>query len=81
MYSQISSTSGVSTNPHCKRIRSLPVDINMSPRPMSWSAPPASRMVRESIFDVTRNAIRAGKFALIVPVMMLTDGRWVAMIK
>ena len=38
-------------------------------------------MVRESIFDVTLNATRAGKLALIVPVMMLTDGRWVAMIR
>ena len=38
-------------------------------------------MVRESILEVTRKAIRAGKFALIVPVMILTEGRWVAMIK
>ena len=62
-------------------MRSLPVLRSMSPRPMSWSAPPASRMVRESILDVTRKAMRAGKFALMVPVMMLTDGRWVAIMR
>lgn len=36
-------------------------------------------MVRESIIDATRNATRAGKFALMVPVMMFVVGRWVAM--
>ena len=47
----------------------------ISPRPMSWLAPLMSRMVRESICDVTRNAIRAGKLALMVPVIMLVVGR------
>ena len=75
---QMSSTSGVSTKPHCKRFISEPVEMSMSPRPMSWSAPEASKMVRESIFDNTLKAIRAGKFALIIPVMTFTDGRCVA---
>ena len=47
---------------------------------MSWLAPEPSRMVRESICDITLNAIRPGKFALIVPVMILVVGRWVAII-
>ena len=38
-------------------------------------------MVRESIFDVTWNAMRDGKFALMRPVMTSTDGRWVARIR
>ena len=38
-------------------------------------------MVRESILEVTLNATRAGKLALMVPVMMFTDGRWVAMMR
>ena len=41
----------------------------------------ASRMVRESILDETRKEIRAGKFALIRPVITSTDGRWVARIR
>ena len=52
----------------------------MSPRPRSLSAPLASRMVRLSFFCATWNAMRAGKFALIVPVMTSTEGRWVARI-
>jgi hypothetical protein len=43
----------------------------MSPLPISWLAPVASRIVLESICEVTRKAILAGKFALMVPVMML----------
>ena len=39
----------------------------MSPRPSSCSAPLPSRIVRESIFDDTRNEIRAGRLALIEP--------------
>ena len=35
-------------------------------------------IVRESTIDVTRKAIRAGKLALITPVMMLVVGRCVA---
>ena len=50
----------------------------MSPCPSSVSAPCWSRMVRESTFDDTWNAIRVGMFALIRPVMTSTDGRWVA---
>ncbi len=53
----------------------------MSPLPRSASAPFWSRMVRESIFDDTRKAIRLGKLALIRPVITLTDGRWVARIR
>ena len=34
--------------------------------------------MRESIFENTRNAMRAGKFALMRPVMTSTLGRWVA---
>src|SRR5579872_5662171 len=48
--------------------------------PSSCSAPISPRMVRLSIFDVTWKEMRVGKFALIVPVMTSTDGRWVARI-
>ena len=47
---------------------------------MSWLAPVLSRMVLESMAEVTLKAIRPGKFALMLPVMMLVVGRWVAMI-
>ncbi|MNC86538.1 hypothetical protein D3C83_22100 [compost metagenome] len=50
----------------------------MSPLPSSCSAPLASRMVRESVFDETRKEIRDGRLALINPVMTSTDGRCVA---
>ena len=50
----------------------------MSPFPSSASEPFWSRIVRLSTLDATRNAIRQAKFALIRPVMTLTDGRWVA---
>ncbi len=53
----------------------------MSPRPSSDSAPLASRMVRESTFVATRKEMRAGKLALISPVMTSTDGRCVARIR
>ncbi len=36
-------------------------------------------MVRLSILVVTWKETRVGKFALMVPVMTSTDGRWVAM--
>ena len=45
---------------------------------MRSSAPGASRIVRESIWEAIANAIRLGKLALIRPVTTLTDGRWVA---
>ena len=50
----------------------------MSPWPSRASAPPWSRITRESACEETANAIRAGTFTLIVPVMMSTEGRWVA---
>src|SRR6185312_1739102 len=50
----------------------------MSPRPSSFSAPPMSRMVRESVIEGTANAIRVGKLALIRPVTTSSDGRCVA---
>ena len=34
--------------------------------------------MRESTREATRNAIRVGKFALMMPVMTSTEGRWVA---
>jgi hypothetical protein len=46
----------------------------------SCSAPISPKIVRLSIFDVTWNEIRVGKFALIVPVITSTDGRCVARI-
>ena len=51
---------------------------SMSPCPSSDSAPPWSRITRESVCDETAKAIREGMFTLIVPVMMSVDGRWVA---
>ena len=53
----------------------------MSPLPSSCSAPLLSRMVRESIFEDTRNEMRDGRFALMRPVMTSTDGRCVARIR
>ncbi len=53
----------------------------MSPLPSSCSAPLPSRIVRESIRDATRNAMRAGRFALMSPVITSTEGRWVARIR
>ena len=46
----------------------------MSPCPKSCSAPISPKIVRLSIFEVTWNEIRVGKFALIVPV--ITSTRW-----
>ena len=45
---------------------------------MSCCAPVRSRMVFESIPALTLKAIRAGKLALILPVMIVVVGRWVA---
>ena len=53
----------------------------MSPFPSRDSAPLASRIVRESTLLATRKEIRAGKLALIKPVITSTDGRCVAKIK
>ena len=38
-------------------------------------------MVRESILELTWNAMRVGMLALIRPVITSTDGRWVARIR
>ncbi len=38
-------------------------------------------MVRESTCEATWKAIREGRLALITPVMTLTEGRWVAMMR
>ena len=53
----------------------------MSPWPSSCSAPCSLRMVRLSILEATLKLMRAGKFALMVPVTMSTDGRCVAMMR
>ena len=52
---------------------------SMSPFPRRLSAPFWSRIVRLSVFEATRNAIRLGKFALMRPVITFTDGRCVEM--
>ena len=53
----------------------------MSPWPSSVSAPIWSRIVRESTFADTWNAMRHGMLALMRPVMTSTDGRCVARIE
>ena len=53
----------------------------MSPWPKSCSAPCSLRMVRLSILEATLKLMRAGKFALMVPVTMSTEGRCVAMMR
>ena len=50
----------------------------MSPFPRSFSAPGVSRMVRESICEVTPKLTLLGKLALMSPVTTSTDGRCVA---
>ena len=54
---------------------------SISPFPNSFSAPAESIIVRESTAEETDKAIRDGIFALIKPVMTLTDGRCVAKTK
>ena len=78
--STTSETSLSETNAPCTRIGfGAPCGWNsISPFPRSFSAPFISRIVRESVPEVTENAIRLGIFALIRPVMTFTDGRWVA---
>ena len=46
---------------------------SMSPLPRSLSAPTWSRIVRESTFDETDRAIRDGRFALMIPVVVCTN--------
>ena len=53
----------------------------MSPLPISFSAPAMSRIVLESTWLVTANAMRLGILALISPVMTSTEGLCVAMIR
>ena len=50
----------------------------MSPAPIRRSAPDWSRITRLSVTDETANARRAGMFALMTPVITLTEGRCVA---
>ena len=54
---------------------------NISPFPRSFSAPFISSMVRLSTPLVTANAIRLGIFALMRPVITLTEGLCVAIIR
>jgi hypothetical protein len=63
-------------NAPCNRAGSLfPGGMkSMSPLPSRTSAPMPSRIVRLSICDATRNAIRLGKLALMRPVMTFTTG-------
>ena len=51
---------------------------NMSPLPISRSAPPWSRITRLSAWVDTEKAIRDGMLALMTPVITSTEGRWVA---
>ena len=46
----------------------------MSPLPSKVSAPDLSRIVLESILELTANAILEGIFVLITPVITSTDG-------
>ena len=48
---------------------------SMSPWPTSFSAPPTSRMTRESAWEAVMNAMRDGMLALISPVTTSTLGR------
>ena len=51
---------------------------SISPLPISFSAPVVSRMIRDSIWLATANAIRDGIFAFMIPVITSADGRCVA---
>ena len=51
---------------------------NISPRPNNFSAPTVSKITRESTWDATAKATRAGIFAFNNPVTTFTEGRWVA---
>ena len=54
---------------------------NISPLPSNFSAPTWSKIVLESTWEDTANAILDGIFALIKPVTTSTDGRCVAITK
>jgi hypothetical protein len=79
--STISWISSSPTKAPCARTRrDVPGgEKSMSPRPISVSAPFVSRIVLESTWRGTWNAIREGRLALMTPVMTFTDGRCVAM--
>ena len=49
--------------------------------PMRFDAEPMSMIVRESTWEEVRNAMREGMFALIRPVMTLTSGLCVPMMR
>jgi len=51
---------------------------SISPLPSSLSAPIISRITRESTLEDTWKAMRAGKLALMMPVITLMEGLWVA---
>ena len=51
---------------------------NISPLPSNCSAPPWSKIVRESTLEDTRKDILEGILAFISPVITSTDGRCVA---
>ena len=76
----MAATSCSPTNAPCTRLSvALPGGTkSMSPLPMRVSAPPRSRMVRESICEVTLKPMRVGRLALMRPVMTSVDGRCVA---
>ena len=73
-------TSSSDTNAPCTLtgLGILDGKYNISPLPSSFSAPFISIIVLESTPDDTENAILDGTFALIRPVITLTDGRCVA---
>src|SRR5256714_30722 len=72
-------SSSVTNAPWMRAGRPSDAGLNsMSPCPRSDSAPFWSRITRESVWEETANAMRAGTFALIIPVMMSALGRWVA---
>ena len=50
--------------PHCILVKSFDCEYKRSPLPISCSAPPVSKIVLESILEVTLNAILAGKLAV-----------------
>ena len=52
-----------------------------SPRPKSFSAPVLSRMILESMAELTAKAARLGMLALIRPVITSAEGRCVATIR
>ena len=56
-------------------------EYSMSPIPMSFSAPAASSIIRDSIALETAKAIRLGILAFMRPVMTSADGLCVAIMR